>query len=776
MKLKSFVSQLEDWKEWRDFYNEYVPKFIEEARKGENYGKWVAGNFIEFFEKSRNHCVSSLQQGYFNNDEKEKIKLNWDKLAPLFKELAESQNSMNLAVCKQVVKEIRKCTTQNKSASTHRLIASLQPQLLCTIVNEKKLNQLIDIMNSKFDNCRISKTDNWFVKSNKVLNYYVSELEQDPMQIMTLPWQTYDHFTNKSKSLKKSNFMDDDPIQTTNNPSMHNLNTILYGPPGTGKTYSTMNKSLEILGANTDGMARDKLMEHYNEFVLKSQIVFTTFHQSMAYEDFIEGIKPITVNSEIKYEIQDGIFKKVCESAMDSIKEYIADKKTNVLIPSTLTFEQKYKLFVQAIQQDRIKVKTRTGIEAEVSHVSGNGNMRLTTGASNLGYIISSNRLRKLVENYPDPTIIQNVHDEIRSVIGGSHASLYYAALTAFTEFDATLTSEIREEGTDLSFADIRLSKEEIKDIPKYVLIIDEINRGNVSAIFGELITLIEEDKRLFAENALSLDLAYSKGNPEKFTVPPNLYIIGTMNTADRSVEALDTALRRRFSFTEMLATPELLSPSAMLTRLFWKYENVDWKDAEYKPKEEQLRTFFGLPDDKNWERRKDFWATKMKGNDPCILTHLDYLNSLATLNLQTLLETMNKRIELLVDRDHTIGHAFFMNVDSLESLQNTFAKNVIPLLQEYFYGDYSKMEMVIGPLFFNQEDRKVEWKIFAITNNNYDLPENQIKLLDVAKMENDTFIHAIKRMMDVNYKEPKENTDNQKEPVIQGAETVENQ
>ena len=191
----------------------------------------------------------------------------------------------------------------------------------------------------------------------------------------------------------------------------------------------------------------------------------------------------------------------------------------------------------------------------------------------------------------------------------------------------------------------------------RYAIFIDEINRGNVSAIFGELITLIEQDKRKGATNAMSALLPYSKN---KFSVPQNVDIYGTMNTADRSIEALDTALRRRFSFEEMLPKPELLKD---------KGENGSGKVGE--------------------------------------------------IDLKELLKTINERIEALVDRDHTIGHAFFMEVDSLDSLRNVFANKVIPLLQEYFYGDYAKMEMVIGSDFFDvKESSKI---IFAVKPEDFE-------------------------------------------------------
>jgi 5-methylcytosine-specific restriction protein B len=218
----------------------------------------------------------------------------------------------------------------------------------------------------------------------------------------------------------------------------------------------------------------------------------------------------------------------------------------------------------------------------------------------------------------------------------------------------------------------------------RYAIFIDEINRGNVSAIFGELITLIEQDKRKGAANAMSALLPYSKN---QFSVPQNVDIYGTMNTADRSVEALDTALRRRFSFEEMLPQPELLKD---------KGENGSGK--------------------------------------------------VGNIVLEELLITINERVEALVDRDHTIGHAFFMEVDSLDSLRNVFANKVIPLLQEYFYGDYAKMEMVIGPDFFNSEKRKKK-VTFAIQNEDVEISTGNFELMNILE-PTFNFDSAINRLL----------------------------
>jgi len=179
-----------------------------------------------------------------------------------------------------------------------------------------------------------------------------------------------------------------------------------------------------------------------------------------------------------------------------------------------------------------------------------------------------------------------------------------------------------------------------------YILIVDEINRGNISKIFGELITLIEPSKRIGEEEEIKLTLPNSK---ESFGVPSNLYIIGTMNTADRSIAQIDTALRRRFEFVEMMPKPELIVDSS---------------------------------------------------KNPIVIDEIE---------VQEVLKAINARIEYIYDREHTIGHSYFMSLietPTKEKLDEIFKVNIIPLLAEYFYGDWADIIEVLNNNGFIEEKR----------------------------------------------------------------------
>ena len=412
----------------------------------------------------------------------------------------------------------------------------------------------------------------------------------------------------------------DEPMEKPDKTSAIPLNQILFGAPGTGKTYHTKKMAVEIINGKK-ARTREEINKEYEELIEAGQIVFTTFHQSLSYEDFIEGIKPETIDGNVTYEVKDGIFKQLCSRAIEQkpknsdIEIYDFDKGWNDLIAEV---EQNLlsdsMLLLPILTQDK-------GVY--VTEITDNGNLKIKPKNSRLDidYIVSYNRAKKLQGVFPDLSVVKNIDKEFRSVIGGSNSSAYWAVLNY-------INNKIKENNKEIDF-------EETKN---HVLIIDEINRGNVSAIFGELITLLEEDKRKGNPEHTEAVLPYSGDN---FSVPNNVYIIGTMNTADRSVEALDTALRRRFSFVEMQPKPDILS----------KVGNVD---------------------------------------------------------LSKLLETINKRIEVLIDKDHQIGHSYFIGIQDLEDLRRTFKDKIIPLLEEYFYGDFGKIGLVLGGAFIKLAENQV--------------------------------------------------------------------
>jgi hypothetical protein len=403
------------------------------------------------------------------------------------------------------------------------------------------------------------------------------------------------------------------------------LNQILYGPPGTGKTYTTIAKAIEIIRGEkvgeeeiNDEKKRKALKKQFDEYVQSGQIKFVTFHQSYGYEEFVEGLKAYTEDKNIHYRVEDGIFKEICKR----IKECKEHKKWKVPQISEDRFDKLYDRYAENLtnysknETSNKKLKTSDGYEFYLYKNTAQGiEARSASSADGNPMPMSKDSLKKILFDQDN-----------------SKSSYRYG-----THPDAVL--------------------EDMLSTVPYVLIIDEINRGNISKIFGELITLIEPSKRLGAEDEIIVELPYSK---EKFGVPSNLYIIGTMNTADRSIALMDTALRRRFEFVEMMPQPELLKDIKIT-------ENGDGTDIK----------------------------------------------------LDEILKTINERIEYLYNRDHTIGHAYFLPLKGgadIAELASIFKNKILPLLQEYFYDDWEKIRLVLGdnrkekegkPQFITKKDKK---------------------------------------------------------------------
>ena len=464
-------------------------------------------------------------------------------------------------------------------------------------------------------------------------------------------------------------------------------NVIFYGPPGTGKTYTTAKRAVEICKTESEKELTDysEIMKKYNELKENNRIEFITFHQSYGYEEFIEGIKPKVLNEndesenensqEIEYEIVDGIFKEFCDNA----KKAIIESKSNIYISPkaivwkvTLRDEVKEDCFTN--NHVRINFKLGTAGASKFDNEIKKGDIIITTDGSRTkinGFaVVTDDKAYTLDEEKNDTTtrnvswLVKGIDEDIYEI--NDKKILPRKTVTKVPNMKVEDIIKLAKEKNSEVLSEIDIEK----NTKPYVFIIDEINRGNISKIFGELITLIETTKRTGKKECISTKLPYSK---EEFTVPDNVYIIGTMNTADRSIALMDTALRRRFKFEEMLPNYDLLKD------IFVEDEGVK-------------------------------------------------------VNIGAMLKVINERIEYLYDREHTIGHAVFLELkenNNIDKLENIFKKSVIPLLQEYFYEDYEKIRIVLGDNAKDEDEQfilavSIPKDIFEGDIGDIDIPEKK--------------------------------------------------
>lgn len=458
------------------------------------------------------------------------------------------------------------------------------------------------------------------------------------------------------------------------------LNSILYGPPGTGKTYHTVIYAVAII-ENKELSAVEKedyaeVLERYNEYKAQGRIEFTTFHQSYGYEEFIEGIRPTITpddtdgeSGDIQYSVQPGVFKRFCERAERPIvvanADYGISDSPNIWKVS-LEGTGDNPTRTECLKNNHIRI----GWDDYGKDITDETDFSVSGGRVVLNAFINKMQVGDIVLScYSASTI-----DAIGVVTGEYEWHDEYTSLKRLRKVN-WIVKDIRENilaingGTSMTLASVYRLNISLADVyqliekyqPKqispvnsrsenYVFIIDEINRGNISKIFGELITLIEATKRVGCPEGMTVRLPYSQ---KLFGVPKNVYIIGTMNTADRSIATIDTALRRRFLFREMLPAPKVLADI-----------------------------------------------------------------SVEDLSISELLTRLNMRITVLYDREHTIGHAYFMPLKAsptVETLAEIFTNNIIPLLQEYFYEDYEKIRLVLGD---NKKSNPEEQFIVAKENN----------------------------------------------------------
>jgi 5-methylcytosine-specific restriction protein B len=460
---------------------------------------------------------------------------------------------------------------------------------------------------------------------------------------------------------------DDGAPKTSIMPEPTNL--ILYGPPGTGKTYATAEEAVRLCDGAVPG-TREGTFARYRQLVEAGQIAFVTFHQSYAYEDFIEGLRPVigggdeTPTGGFQLEPRKGIFREICALAEQARKSgasahyEIGGRRIFKMSLGRAGLEEH--IYDAAIEGGYIALGWGGQVDwsdpkfEDYRAVFDRWNQDHPGTSGNSGNIAQTWCFRQMKEG--DLVVVSDGNFRFRAigeVTGqyqfdptGAHGYPHWRAVKWLAVFDESLPvdtiytkpfsqqscysladSHIKHEG----LARLLPGKAQGTDTPdQFVIVIDEINRANLSKVFGELITLIEPDKRLGMPSELKVKLPYSG---DTFGVPANLHIIGTMNTADRSIALLDTALRRRFVFRELMPEPVRLTE-----------------------------------------------ASAQCGVD-----------------LVAFLAAINTRIEYLFDREHQIGHAYFMHCRTREDVDAAMRHRIIPLLAEYFFEDWRKIALVLG-------------------------------------------------------------------------------
>lgn len=508
---------------------------------------------------------------------------------------------------------------------------------------------------------------------------------QDWLDIQGFLWIASD---KTAAALADEDDTDDESELPEKSMSISPVNLILYGPPGTGKTFSTAAEAVRLCGEAVPG-DRAELMTAYQRLLEAGRIEFVTFHQSMSYEDFVEGQQPTTgteggggaESAGFRLETVQGIFRRIARRAensqgpsSESGTVALDGRHVYKMSIGRWNFEEDTRFFEEAIQggytllgwEDIDWSDERYSQLSQILETCRKEGTISDTVNAQSGQVLQVDYFRNRMK-VGDFIIVSKGNGLFRAI--GQVTGEYEYSPRPDTEMchrrsvnwlwidEAGVSVREIYQNNFMQQAIYQLNVDSL-NVPlferylnarpserpsapePFVLIIDEINRANISQVFGELITLLESDKRLNEPNELRVRLPYSG---DEFGVPSNLHILGTMNTADRSIALLDTALRRRFTFREMMPDPSVLEEAAQKCRI----------------------------------------------------------------DLPLLLSTINERIEYLYDREHQIGHAYFTACSSRADVDEVMRHKVIPLLAEYFFEDWAKVAAVLGDL--TSQDDPVE-------------------------------------------------------------------
>ena len=513
-----------------------------------------------------------------------------------------------------------------------RVFAAATPAQLTTLLPNGCIEEIVRGLKNTYDMPE-TVTRDWFEANRKVREFLAGEGvdDSDPSIFNTFVWYLY---ANR-ETLLKGKDGGTSPVVVTDAAR----NIILYGPPGTGKTYALKDRYFPLYTSRSESLGPPRALDEVVAGLKWYEVMAAALHD---IGDKFVRVPELKAHPYVQAKIESsGSIKNISQRLWSQLQLHAADDCPNV----------------------------HTGKRSDPRWFWKEPDSRWRFADE---WEETGTEIKELVTQLNDP--VSDDGDEIRR-----YEFVTFHQSYSYEEFVEGIRPTLSEDGGDDGQVSYELVPGVFRRIcdrarrdpeNRYALFIDEINRGNISKILGELITLIEDDKREGAANTLSATLPYSK---ERFSVPPNLDIIGTMNTADRSLAHIDTALRRRFVFKELMPKPELLGEAEI------GGEKVD---------------------------------------------------------LPLLLSAINQRIEALFDREHTIGHAYFMSRDPLPV---AFRTRVLPLLTEYFFEDWSRVRAVLAD---DQVDNEAEQFVVKRTVNSdlfgsADSREHSIYSINAAAFKN---------------------------------------